>query len=1054
MKRTVLKLTSALFVLAAIGGGISSLYAAENQPVAAAQQSTIRVTGKVVDKSGQPLVGVSVVQTGHEINGTMTDVEGAFAINVPSGSKLTVSYIGFQTQTVAASIGKMTITLEEDTVGIDEVVVTALGITRDKKTLGYAIQEVKGEAILEAHEVNIANALTGKIAGVQITRSSGGPGSSSKITLRGNNSLTGLNQPLIVVDGTPMDNFTGADNNDFWNPSADMGNGLQDINAEDIESMSVLKGASAAALYGSRAGNGVILITTKKGRKTEGLGLTFNGTVTASTIFTRPDYQTDFGQGSQGIYDPNSGSSWGAKIEGQEYERWDGSIGRMQYHDNLRSFLQTGVDLTGNVTFSQQYGKTAIYSSLTRTNDQSTTPGAELRRTNLMLRGNTAFGKDDRWSFDAKIQYIRARANNRPISGSNDRNVARTMYMMPASLDITEFANEKDADGNMYWYNTGNNPYWMLRWNQNEDTRDRMLMNASLKYQFTDWLSAEIRAGSDMYFTETTTHVYAGNPNLAGGTGSYSQGESRFYENNYSFLLSAQKDNIVGEWGGALTFGGNLMDRMSKGLSSSVGQLNIPDLFSLNNGVSTPGVSQSFSHRKMNSLYGTAQINYGGFVFLDATFRNDWTSTLSKANRSFFYPSVSLSWVISDMVNKYGSMPEWFTYAKVRASFAQVGNDMDPYQLYNEYSVGNPGHNAGNTTSTGNVLFNANVRNELISSWETGFDVRFFNNRLGLDFAYYKSNATNQLINLPMNGLSGYNSKKVNAGNIQNEGIEVMLNATPVQTKKFTWTSQFNIAHNNNTIIELADGVETYGLGGYDNVQIYAQVGGAYGEIYGRKFRRVTDESSPYFGQMLLDEAGLPVASTDSEKMGTQQAKVNLGWNNSFSFHNVTIGFQIDARIGGKMFSGTLRDMQASGNAAKTVVNGQREDFVLDGVVSDGEGGYVKNTNSITHQQYWGAVASRGGNLGITEANLYNATNVRLRNVSIAYSFPKSLLKRSNVFQAIKVGFTVTNVCMIKSYMDGLDPESVYATKTNATGFEYGANPTTRAYVFNVSLGF
>lgn len=927
---------------------------------------------------------------------------------------------------------------------------TALGITREKKTLGYAIQEVKGDALLDARETNIANALTGKIAGVQITRSSNGPGASSKITLRGNNSLTNLNQPLIVVDGTPMDNFTGADNNDFWNPSADMGNGLQDINAEDIESMSVLKGASAAALYGSRAGNGVILITTKKGRKTEGLGVTLSSTATATTLFMRPDHQTVFGQGNLGVYDPKLSTSWGPKIAGQEIELWDGSTGHMQYYDNLRNYMQTGIDLTNNATFSQQYGKTGIYMSLTRTNDESINRGASLNRTNLMLRGVTAFGKDDRWSLDAKVQYIRAKANNRPLTGANSPNAAMLLNTFPTSLDITQFEKEKDADGIMTWYNPqdGNNPYWLAKWNLNEDIRDRFLMTATLKYQFTDWMSAEIRAGSDMYFTETSSRVYAGSHLPL----RYSIGESRFFENNYSFLLSAQKDNIVGEWGGAITFGGNLMERKSRGVSSSV-TLKLPDLFSLGNGTSNPGVSESYSHRKMNSLYGTAQVNYGGFIFLDATLRNDWTSTLSKANRSFSYPSVSLSWVISDMVNKYGNMPEWFSYAKVRASYAQVGNDMDPYQLYNVYTMSTDG-NGNSTTDSNNVLFNEDVVNELISSSEVGFEARFFNNRLGIDFAWYKSNATNQLINLPMNGLSGYNFKKINAGNIQNEGIEIMLNATPVETREFKWNTLFNIAHNNNTILDLADGVETYPLGGFDNLQVYAQVGGDYGVIYGSKFLRVEDENSPYYGRMIVDGDGLPLGTSTSEYLGSQQAKVNLGWTNTFSYKNFNFSFQIDARIGGKMFSGSLRNMQSSGNAAKTVVNGAREDFIVNAVVADGNGGYVENATPVKVQDYWRAVTGRSGNLGIVEANLYDATNVRLRNISLAYAFPKSMLNRTKVLQSVKLGFSINNVWMIKSYMDGLDPESVFATSTNATGFEYGAAPTTRNYVFNLSLGF
>ena len=948
----------------------------------------------------------------------------------------------------------VTITLQPDTQLLDEVVVTALGITRQEKTLGYALQEVDGESLMEARETNIANALTGKVAGVQIIRSSGGPGSSSKIQLRGNNSLTGLNQPLIVIDGTPMDNFIGASNNDFWNPSADMGNGLQDINPEDVESMSVLKGASAAALYGSRAGNGVILITTKKGRQNEGIGITVSQTVSATTTFMRPDYQKSFGQGTLGNYNSQSTTSWGPQITGQSYVKWDGTDGKMQFYDNLENFLRTGINSTTNVTLSQKYGKTSVYASATHTIDNGVQPEASLKRTNLMLRATSTFGKNDRWSFDGKVQYVKSTAHNRPVSGNNPSNSSLYMYTFPTTLDIRDFKAATDSNGEMFWYNPdGNNLYWLAKYNQNDDTRDRFLMNASLKYQFTDWLNAELRAGSDMYFTETTTHVYGGNSLLASGKGSYSVGESRFHENNFSFLISAQKDNIFGEWGGSMTFGGNLMDRLNRGLSASVNPLNIPDVFNLNNGTSKPNITETFIRRKMNSLYGTLQINYGGFIFLDGTFRNDWTSTLAPENRSFFYPSVSLSWVISDMINKYSAMPDWFTYAKVRASYAQVGNDMDPYQLYNTYTLGTD-PNGNPIANQGTTLFDANVKNELISSWEAGLEARFFDNRLGLDFTYYKSNATNQLINLPMNSLSGYQTKKINAGNIQNEGIEIMLNATPVMTKEFTWDMMLNFSHNKNKIIELADGVEQYSLGGYDNLQIYAQVGGDYGEIWGTRFQRVNDPDSPYNGQIIVDSEGLPLATSTAEKIGTQQAFANMGWNNSFSWKGFNLSFQIDARIGGQIFSGTQQMMQKSGNALCTVgSNGLRENFVVKGVQLT-ENGYVENTVPVSQQDYWTAITGRGGNLGIGEANLYDATNIRLRNIALSYSFPKKLLQRSKVLQSVKLGFSVTNVCMIYSAMDGIDPESVFATSTNAVGFEYGSTPTSRCFVFNVSFGF
>ncbi len=1023
----------------------------------AAQNLTVK--GVVKDSDGAPLPGATVYVPGTTI-GTVTDAQGNFSLKVNANSDVEVAFLGYGSQiikvgTTAPAFQEITLSDSEQ---LAEVVVTALGIAREKKTVGYAIQDVKGDALLDAHETNIANALTGKIAGVSIVRSSNGPGASSKIILRGNNSLTGLNQPLIVVDGVPMDNFIGASNNDFWNPSADMGNGLQDINPEDVESMTVLKGPSAAALYGSRAGNGVILITTKKGRENPGLGITITGTLAATTEFTRPQMQNQYGQGTLGDYDNTSYLSWGPAINGQSLEKWDGSMAPLHAFDNVKGFFGTGVTDTENITFSQQYGKTGIYASYTRMNDVSMVPGATLGRNNFMLRGTSTFGKNDKWHFDAKIQYIRTQANNRPISGSNvNANYMLKMYTTPVSVDIRDFKEAVNANGDMFYFGpkdkTGSNPWWYAKYSTNQDVRNRFLMNASLKYDFTEWLDAELRAGTDMYFTETENKFYSGN-NIAGSyTGSYGMGESRFYENNFSFLLKAHKDNIWGDFGGLVTLGGNLMDRENRGMSSSQGTLLVPDVFDLNNAKSDkPSVSESYSHRKMNSLYGQLTLNYGGWIFLDATLRNDWTSTLSPANRSYLYPSIALSWVISDMVNKYGAMPDWFSYAKVRASLAEVGNDMDPYQLYNVYTMGTD-PNSKPTLNTGSTLFNEDVKNELIKSWEIGADIRFFDNRLGLDLAWYKSNATNQLINLPISSVA-YSNKKINAGNIQNSGFEVVLNAVPVKHQNFQWNTNFNFSTNTNKILELADGVSEYSLGGYDKLKIVAKVGGEYGDIYGTRYARVEDENSPYYGQLILNGDGLPTSDGQSYYLGNQNAKCNLGWNNNFTWKDLSFGFQVDARLGGKMFSGTLGAMEAAGTAAWTVDNRASESLLVEGVVKDGDG-YAVNTKKTDAQKYWRQVSGEAGsNLGITEENLYDATNVRLRNISISYGIPKSILSRSNVFQSVKFGFSCTNVVMLYSKMRGLDPESIFATSTNATGFEYGAAPTNRCYVFNISLGF
>ena len=1015
----------------------------------------ITVNGTVKDNTGEPVIGAGVIVKG-TTQGTSTDIDGNYSITCAPAAILEFSFIGMETQEVAVG-GRRTIdvVLQSDSEFLTESVVTALGITREKKTLGYAIQDVGGATLLDAHEANLANALTGKVAGVEIIRSSNGPGASSRIVLRGNNSLTSLNQPLIVVDGVPMDNFVGASNNDFWNPSADMGSGLQDINPEDVESMTVLKGASAAALYGSRAGNGVILITTKKGRQTPGLGITINSTVALTTEFTRPMMQSRFGQGTLGEYNNTSALSWGPEITGQSVTKWDDTTAPLQAFDNVKGFFGTGITDTENVTFSQQYGKTGIYASWTRTNDKSQVPGATLGRNNMMLRGTSTFGKEDKWHFDAKIQYIRIQANNRPISGSNvNANYMLKMYTMPVSVDIRDFKDAVDKNGEMFFFGPtdrmGSNPWWYAKYSTNQDVRNRFLMNASLAYDFTKWLSLELKAGTDMYFTETENKFYAGNKIAGSVTGSYGVGESRFYENNFSFLLKAQQDNIFGDFGASATLGGNLMDRESRGLSSSQSPLLIPNLFDVNNGTNKPGVSESYNHRKMNSLYGSAQINYGGWIFLDATLRNDWTSTLSPKNRSYLYPSVSLAWVITDMIGKYSSLPGWLSFAKARVSYAEVGNDMGPYQLYNVYTMGTD--NFGNPiVNSQGTLYNDDVKNELIKSWEAGLDLRFFDSRVGLDLSWYKTNATNQLINLPIAAIA-YSSKKVNAGNIQNSGWEAVLNVEPVRTRDFLWRSTLNFSANKNKIIDLADGVEEYSLGGYDNLRIVAKVGGDYGDIYGSKYARVEDETSPHYGKLILNGDGLPTAASGSHYLGNQNPVAQLGWINGFTWKDLTASFQVDARIGGKMFSGTLGTMENAGTAAWTVDN--RDKMVVDGVVKDGDN-YVVNTKETTGEKYWQTISGRaGGNLGISEENLYDATNVRLRNISIAYSLPKRLLSGQNIFQSVKVGFSCTNVFMIYSKMRGLDPESIFATSTNAIGFEYGAAPTSRAYVFNVSFGF
>ena len=1016
---------------------------------------TITVRGTVTDRNNEPLIGATVSVAGSTNQGTITDYDGKYTLtDVRSNANLMFSYVGMKAQTVAVN-GQTTInvTLQEDSEMLGEVVVTALGIKREKKSLGYALQEIKGDEIIQSREVNMANALSGKIAGLQVVKGSNGVGGSSKIVLRGNNSLTGDNQPLIVVDGVPMDNFTGASNNDFWNPSMDMGNGLGDLNPEDIASLSVLKGASAAALYGSRAGNGVILITTKTGSAQKGLGVTFSSTTGFESVFMIPDVQNVFGQGSNGVYDSESGASWGAKIEGQEVEKWDKSKAPHQNYDNIGNFMRTGINTQNSVALSRQLGKSSsLYSSLTHSLNNDIAPGSKLERLNLISRFVAGFGKDDRWTADVKIQYINTSVHNRPIGGNKGENFWNTVLTMPSTIDIRDFEAGINEFGNHIWYNprSGLNPYWAYRYNINDDNRDRFLMNGSLKYQITDWLSAEIKAGTDLYTTNTEGKTYGKGPLTS--TGKYSLGKNVFNETNLSYLFSASKDDLFGKVGMAATFGGNLMRRESSSISSSTGELEVPNLFSLNNAKGHPGVSQDYKLHKINSLYGTLQFNYDKYLFLDFTGRNDWSSTLSKANRSFFYPSVSTSFVFSELLQKTESLP-WLTYGKLRASYAAVGNDMGPYQLYNFFNIGKDPN--GNTTAgRNNVLYNDNVKNELIKSTEIGIEAKFFNNRLGFDLAFYKSNATNQLLNIPINPLSGYEYKKINAGDIENKGFELMINARPVDTRDFAWDLTANIAKNINTVVELSDEVTQYGLGWpFENIQILAATGERYGVIYGSKYARVEDEKSEHYGKIIVDENGIPTVAEGSHYLGDQQPNLLLGLTNTFTYKNLSLSVLLDARFGGKIYSYTNHLLKSNGRSAATVVNGERANIVYDGVVKQGDK-YVPNTKEVSSQVFWTTLAGRSNqNVGITEENLFDATNIRIRNVALNYQVPFKYAQLIGA-QGAKVGVSVNNLWMIVSHLNGVDPESVYATGTNAVGLESLSPPTTRSFYFNLSVSF
>ncbi|MDO4230179.1 MAG: SusC/RagA family TonB-linked outer membrane protein [Capnocytophaga sp.] len=1006
------------------------------------------VSGVVTDESGSPLPAVSVVVKG-TTRGVSTDFDGKYSIQAQAEEILVFSSMGFAPQERKAGSTKLDIVMKEDAEQLEEVVVTALGIKRSEKALGYALQEIDGTKLLESRDANVTNALSGKVSGLQIIKGAGGMAGSSKIVLRGQNSLTGDNQPLIVVDGVPIDNKASGAADIWGNSGMDMGNGLSDINPEDIESLTVLKGASAAALYGSRAGNGVILITTKSGKEKKGLGITLSTSLSTENILIRPELQNNFAQGADGLYNPKTVSSWGPRIEGQTVTNWNNKQVQLATYDNVGNFFRTGITATQAISFQQQIDKTSVYGSVNYMDNSSITPETELNRTSMNLRTSTNLGTSNRWKLDFKINYVNTKAYNRPIQGLNQSNVFKTITLFPRTLNILEF-NPPIVNGQQIWYDTqtlpDDNPWWTLKYNTNNDIRNRYLSFGSVTYQFTDWLKGEIKGGLDYYNTKMYQRKHSGSLSVP-KNGFYSEASKEFSEKNLSFLFIAEKGDLLKNLSGTLTFGGNLMTQHISEMNASSGDLLLENIFSLNNGKEKPVVNSLLTQRKMNSLYGSAQIGWKNSLYLDATFRNDWSSTMSKINRSYFYPSVSFSGVISEALE----LPEWITFAKVRASYAEVGNDLEPYMLYNSYSVAKDYWGVP-TISTNEILYDSSVRSELVKSYEAGIDLRFFNNRLKLDAAVYKTNSLRQLLRLPMDETSGYKFKIINAGNIENKGVELSLGVGILANPEgLNWDATVNFSKNKNQIIDLYTGVDSYELLTVDEITVLAEKGKEYGAIYGSAIRRVNDASSPYNGKMILTAEGLPQRDAVAlHYLGNQQPDYLLGFGNSFSWKGINLDFLFDARVGGKIFSMTRNLLTGYGIAAETAAGGNRDSFVVDGVIANNSGGYDVNTKEVTPQRYWGALAQN--NIGITEANIYDATSVRLRTLSLGYNFSKKHLERIGI-QSLKCSFTANNLWLIYTGVPGIDPESVSGTGTNVTALEFGAPPTTRSLTFNITIG-
>ncbi|AZQ61739.1 SusC/RagA family TonB-linked outer membrane protein [Flammeovirga pectinis] len=1010
-----------------------------------AQERTI--TGNIIDASDKsPLPGVNVVIKG-TTTGAVTDFDGNFTILVTPGQDvLTFSFIGYKTTDMnIANSDNIKVKLETDAEELEEVVVTALGIKREERSLGYAVSEVKSEDLGENSSANLMNSLNGKVAGVQITPVSG-PASSSNVVIRGNAVLAGSNQPLYVVDGVPMSNSNFDNASDADNGGIDTGDGLSSINPDDIEGMSVLKGPAATALYGTRAINGVILITTKSGADRKGLGIDFSTGVNFDVVGITPTMQNQYAHGTMGAFptDPTSTDGnrmWGPKITpGMRTDAYyDGVERTVQHYDIYDQFYRNGVTFNNSVSLTGGNETSNVRFSYSNMSNTGNVENSTFDRHTFNVRGSTKL-MNEKLTLDSRVTYTHTEASNRMSMGSSIYNYQRALMGIPNTISMDWMKNYKDANGRPIGYNDKNeNPYWTMNEVSNKDRQDRMLGMLSLNYEFNENLNLIVRGGTDVtsFRQNTLDPLY---------TPYYEEG--RAYErtnlqteNNMDFLLQYSKK--FGNFDINTTVGGSYMYQLHDMTDAGSSRFTSQDQQHPAAG-SDRFLSLSRYERAISSVYATASVGYKGFLFLDVSGRNDWSSTLPMGNNSYFYPSISGSWVFSDMD---WDTPEWLSFGKLRASWAQVGSDTDPYSLYLQYNVdGNQGGYPGMGWNMGGVegstIPNYNLQPSMSSSYEFGLDLRLFDNKIGFDIAYYKQSATNQILGVDVSHGSGYSQALINAGEIQNQGVEMMINFSPVQTDNFRWDMMVTAAYNQNEVVSLTDGVESYLLMPTSgSVSVQAIPGESYGVIMGKTYER--DGA----GNVVVDENGLPLVSDDVSEIGNSIQPWMGGWRNTFSYKNVSLSVLIDGKFGGDIYSQTNASMYNNGKHEETLVG--RDDYYNGGswnpgnlVTTDGS----PYTGSVDPEQYYRRVSQ------IDEQFVYDASFIKLREVSISYRLPAKTLDRTP-FRNLSVTAYGNNLGYLWKSADNIDPEASF-TSGNGQGIEMFNMPLPRTFGFKLNANF
>jgi TonB-linked SusC/RagA family outer membrane protein len=1032
-----------------------------------AQQQSI--AGKVTDRDTKvAMPGVKVVIKGTQ-RGTITDRTGAYKIEAPQGATLVLSVIGFKKKELKVSAEQQAsydAQMEVDNVLLDDVVVTAIGIERERKSLGYAISTVKGEEFTQARENNVANALVGKVAGVRVNLAPTGPAGSSRVVIRGEKQLQGNNQPLYVVDGIPIDNESPIQAGNFG--GTDFGDGISSINPDDIETISVLKGAAASALYGTRAQNGVIVITTKKGIAREGIGVEYNGNLTFDNPLVLPDYQNDYGHGDRGTVAATQAAvllagtnSWGARLDGSEQMFFDGV--RRPYvaqPNNIRNFYQTGRTLTNTVALTGGNSTANFRLSASSLDNVGIVPNTSFQRLTFTFRGQATLG--ERVTVDAKANYIREFAPNRPSLSDAADNPARSLNSIPRSIDINWLRDYRNplATNNLEiqrrWQTRDNfspNPFWSVFENINPSTKDRLIASASVRYQIADPLSVLVRVGRDAYNYRQALIDPQGTLNKPDGD---ILERNIFQEElNADFLLTFDQQ-LSDEFRLTVNAGGNTLYRKNEQFSILGSQFISRDFLAVTNTlVREPGYG--LSQKAINSIYGSAVVGYKDYLFLEVTARNDWSSTLPTANNSYFYPSVNATLNLAQAF----TLPEEVSLAKFRASWAQVGGDTDPYQLQLFYAYAALPYTAGRNSNQ--ILAqapqfsipNASLKPTISNNIEAGFDLKLFDGRLGFDVTYYQQDIRNQIIPITITPTTGFTGALINAGRMTNEGLEFLVTGIPVKTETFQWESSINLARNWNRVVELYPGIRFLNLGdARTGASVLAVEGQAYGVIRGTA--QLRDSTQSGFPLVYDSRTGLPVRDPIAKDLGNAIPELIGGFQNTFTFGGLSLGVLLDFRFGGKIYSLTNANAHITGQHKGTLVgrDGGRPDSVLAvGVMNTGTTAapvYSPNTRRAYVQDFWSSYG------GVTENFMYDASFAKIREITLGYQVPKEILQNSflgSVLTGARVSVVVRNAFIVFSRIDNVDPESNY-NNGNAQGLEYNSLPSTRSVGVNLTLKF